>query len=228
MTSDYDNDISQVLQSLETGGVAGRFDPVCLRIFLEELFRWNPRLGLVSKQDTARVVTALIGQSVRLWGFVRGHLKLDASQTRCRVADIGTGGGFPGMIWALLEPRLDLTLIDRKVRKTVFLERVATRTGAPGVDVIAIDLMEAARHESLQGTFDVIVTMAVAKPDGMAGAIARLLDPRGVFCTVRSAGEPDPPTQIGDLLTRRAAEMTTDGWFVLYQQADRHAPPGAP
>ncbi len=218
MPRNHENDISLVLQTLTADDITQRFDPRRLSRFLGELFRWNPRLGLVSKQDTPRVVIQLIRQSVRLWDFVADHAGLDLLEHRCRVADIGTGGGFPGMIWALLEPRLEITLIERKTRKTAFLERVAALTESSGVDVKASDLRDAAGLGSLRGAFDVVVMIAVVQPGRSAEAIAGLLTTGGYFSTIRSAEEPDPPARIGGVLERRRAELTADGRFVIYQK----------
>lgn len=50
--------------------LTARLSPGHLEGFLDELFSWNPQLGLVSKRSTPTVVARLIRQSVDMWKFV--------------------------------------------------------------------------------------------------------------------------------------------------------------
>ncbi|MEK7768044.1 MAG: RsmG family class I SAM-dependent methyltransferase, partial [bacterium] len=49
---------------------------------------------------------------------------------RRRVADLGSGAGFPGMVLALACPDLEVTLFEASRKKAAFLEEVRLRTGA--------------------------------------------------------------------------------------------------
>jgi 16S rRNA (guanine(527)-N(7))-methyltransferase RsmG len=222
MAADNTDHISFVFRVLEAQGLAGRLDPTRLHAFLNELFRWNPRLGLVSKQDTPRIVAGLIGQSVRFWDFVGARTGIDPGQRGCRVADIGTGGGFPGMIWAILERGLQVVLVERKQRKTAYLERAAVKTGVDNVRVEAADLGEIARRDSYRHAFDLAVMMAVTRPGELAPDLATLLKDGGFFCTIRSGAEPEPPTQVGESLKVLASLVTPDGRFVIYEKTGEH------
>ncbi|UCH83893.1 MAG: class I SAM-dependent methyltransferase [Candidatus Latescibacterota bacterium] len=218
MPPNHTDDIAVVFADLDTDGVGSRFNTDRLGGYLDELLRWNPRLGLVSKQDTPRIAAGLIRRSVRLWDFVTSHSDLDPSLRRCRVADIGTGGGFPGLVWAMLQPKLDIVLIERKTRKTAFLERVVRKTGATGVKIAAMDLGEAARTDRYQHAFELAVMMAVAPPERHADDIERLLAKGGLFCSIRREGDRSPPQRIGTSLVQCAADSTTTGRFVLFRQ----------
>jgi 16S rRNA G527 N7-methylase RsmG len=111
MPTEHSDDVSEVLAA--TTDVRSRVDLSVLRSFLEELFRWNSQLGLVSKRDTPVVVVRLISQSVRLWDFVRESLAAERFAGVHRVVDVGSGGGFPGMIWKMLSPEREFLLIER-------------------------------------------------------------------------------------------------------------------
>jgi 16S rRNA G527 N7-methylase RsmG len=218
MSADNTDHISFVLKALEGQGLGGRMDRHRLHTFLDELFRWNPRLGLVSKQDPPRIAARLIGQSVRFWDFVRSETGIDPSRGVCRVADIGTGGGFPGLIWGFLEPGLRITLIERKIRKTAFLERIVVRAVMQNVRVEGLDLSHIARAERYRHAFDLTVMMAVTHPDDVARDIDDLLTDGGFFCTIRSAAESAPPARVGDCLALLATQVTSDGCLAVYQK----------
>ena len=42
-----------------------------------------------------------------------------------RVLDVGSGGGLPGVVWAVVEPQLDVTCVDSVGKKTAFIQQAA-------------------------------------------------------------------------------------------------------
>jgi 16S rRNA (guanine527-N7)-methyltransferase len=209
------NDWSTVLASL--AGAFPRLDRRVLEVFLEELFRWNPQLGLVSKRDTPAVVSRLVEQSVHLWDFIVEATPPEAARL-CDVADIGSGAGFPGLVWKMLDPALQVELIERKERKVAFLERVIARTALPRVTATAADLRDLARREDRKGSLDLAVMIAVTDPENLAAPVERLLRTRGFFCFVRGREQTTPGEQLeGTALCRKAVRETAHGRFFLYE-----------
>lgn len=93
---------------------------------------WNPKINLVSKQTLAELDTRHFADSAQLIEF--------ASPEATTWADLGSGGGFPGLVVAILaaqiRPALRVTLVESDQRKAVFLRTVAQRTDVP-VTVLA-------------------------------------------------------------------------------------------
>ena len=83
-----------------------------------------------------------------------------------RVADVGSGAGLPGLVWAVLRDDLAITLIEPLARRVSFLEEAVETLGLTTVDVVR------ARAEELHGgtTYDVVTSRAVA-PLGRLGAL---------------------------------------------------------
>lgn len=78
------------------------------------------------------------------------------------VADVGTGGGFPGMILAVMHPDIKFTLIDSIAKKCRFLEGAVKELGLENAEVIT------SRSEDIKGrSFRTIVSRGVAKVDQM-------------------------------------------------------------
>ena len=88
---------------------------------------WNPKINLVSKQTLAAVETRHFADSAQLLALAPA----DATTW----ADLGSGGGFPGLVVAILaieaRPALRVTLVESDQRKAAFLRTVAQRTGVP-------------------------------------------------------------------------------------------------
>jgi 16S rRNA (guanine527-N7)-methyltransferase len=223
MLKDRTDDISTVLTAVAAD--VTRVDLDKLTIFLEELFRWNPQLGLVSKQNTPDVIVRLIQRSMQMWQFVADHTGLTPSGVAkgahaqpIRVADVGSGGGFPGLLWKLLDPGLGVTLIERKDRKVTFLERAIMRMGIEGTEAVSADVVDFARKESSQGAFDVVVLMAVSDPGTLAGPIEKILKASGYLCAVRGRDQAPQAPRLGGALVERVSDERPDGRYLLYQK----------
>lgn len=70
-------------------------------------------------------------------GFVDALGPLDVGS---RLVDLGSGGGLPGLVLAAAYPTVQITLIDRREKRTDFLRRAASRLGYDHVEVIAGDV----------------------------------------------------------------------------------------
>jgi 16S rRNA (guanine527-N7)-methyltransferase len=103
-----------------------------LALYADLLRAWSPRINLVSRQTLADLETRHFADSAQLLALVPP----DATT----LADLGSGGGFPGLVIAILaaeqRPALHVTLVESDQRKAVFLRTVAQRVGVP-VTVLA-------------------------------------------------------------------------------------------
>jgi 16S rRNA (guanine527-N7)-methyltransferase len=130
---------------------------------------WNPKINLVSKQTLAELENRHFADSAQLLAL--------APPDATTWADLGSGGGFPGLVIAILaaesRPALRVTLVESDQRKAVFLRTVAQRTGVP-VTVIAD------RIESIPplGT-DVLSARALAPLTTLLDYASRHLAPSG-------------------------------------------------
>lgn len=103
-----------------------------LEIYAALLRKWNPSVNLVSPASLVSSGQRHFADSIQL-------MKLRPSGVR-RWADLGSGGGFPGMVIAILSAsrgeKFDVTLVESDRRKAVFLETVSRETKTP-VRVVA-------------------------------------------------------------------------------------------
>ena len=109
------------------------------------LVLWNRRLNLTSLTDPATIVKRHFGESL----FVASRLRLE----RGSLADLGSGGGFPGFPIAVSNPGLQVTLIESVGKKAAFLKEVSR--GVSNVRVMR------ERFEQVDEQFDWVVSRAV-------------------------------------------------------------------
>jgi 16S rRNA (guanine527-N7)-methyltransferase len=112
----------------------------------EMMMRWNKTINLTRIQEMEEVVDRHYGESL----FLGSNLPPGP----LRIADIGSGAGFPGVPVAVLRPDCSVTLIESHRRKAVFLKE-ATR-GFSNIGVVA------KRAEDVNQRFDWGVSRAVS------------------------------------------------------------------
>ena len=122
---------------------------LALEAHYELMLRWNAKLNLTRITDRVEAWERHYKESMFL-----AH-KLPPGPLR--IADVGSGAGFPGIPIAIVRPECHVTLIESHQRKAVFL-REATRD-LPNVRVLGV------RAESVTEQFDWIVSRAVSPED---------------------------------------------------------------
>jgi 16S rRNA (guanine527-N7)-methyltransferase len=138
---------------------------------LEALLRkWNPAINLVSPQTLATVWTRHFLDSAQLYALADGAPK--------HWADLGSGGGFPGLVLGILEREkaagMSLTLVESDQRKAAFLAHAARDLGISAT-------IEAKRIEALVPLrADVVSARALAPLAQLLDFAERHLAPGGI------------------------------------------------
>jgi 16S rRNA (guanine527-N7)-methyltransferase len=164
------------MRPLQTGDVNAT-----LEAYLDELDRWSARLNLTSI-PRAQMWSRNVVEAEELLGVA-------APPRGCRVVDIGSGGGVPGMVIAILRPDLLVTLLDSDRRKSGFLVHVAGLLGLSGVVVEALRSEDAGRRDDLREAFDLATSRATAPPPVLCELALPLLRVGGSLCAL-VAGAP--------------------------------------
>ncbi|AAV93333.1 16S rRNA (guanine(527)-N(7))-methyltransferase RsmG [Ruegeria pomeroyi] len=95
-----------------------------LKIFADLVHKWNPRINLVSKRSLEDLWTRHIIDSIQVFrNAPKGDLWVD----------LGSGGGFPGLICAILaaeeKPETQFICVESDQRKSAFLRSAARECG---------------------------------------------------------------------------------------------------
>ncbi|WP_347400648.1 16S rRNA (guanine(527)-N(7))-methyltransferase RsmG [Commensalibacter melissae] len=90
-----------------------------LEIYISLLQQWNKKINLVSQQGMDQVWKRHVYDSFQLIRYLDSSVK--------SIADLGSGGGFPGLILAL-STDIPVILIESDMRKTIFLREVLRKT----------------------------------------------------------------------------------------------------
>jgi len=139
-----------------------------ISMYIDILLRWNAKMNLTAIRQPEEIVTRHFGESL----FAARHLFSDrAPKGRPRVADLGSGAGFPGVPIKLWAPQISLTLIESNQKKATFLREIARALTLTDINI------QNARAETISDRFEVVTLRAVERFDSILPTAASLLAP---------------------------------------------------
>lgn len=101
--------------------------------------------------------------------------------------DLGTGGGLPGLVGAILRPHVGWTLIDARTKKVDAVAEFIADLGLSNARAVSGRAETLARDEEYRGLYDGVVSRAVARLDIVAELARGFLRPRGRLAVVKGA-----------------------------------------
>jgi 16S rRNA (guanine527-N7)-methyltransferase len=112
-----------------------------------------------------------------------------------RIADIGAGAGFPGLVLAVALPGAQVDLVESVGRKCDFMRRAAEAAAIGNAAVLN------ARSEDLAGgpgreAYEVVTARAVGRLSTLAELASPLLKPNGVLVAWKGRRDPDEESQL--------------------------------
>ncbi|MBY0572139.1 MAG: 16S rRNA (guanine(527)-N(7))-methyltransferase RsmG [Undibacterium sp.] len=157
--------------------------------YLSLLIKWNSVYNLTAIRDPQEMVKQHLLDSLSAV-----HAFTEAKS----ILDVGSGGGLPGIILAIVFPQIKVAMIDTVSKKTAFLTQVKAQLGLRNVTV------HNARVESLQVTekFDVITSRAFSELNNFINWSQHLLADGGRFLAMKGVA---PDQEI---------ERLPEGWMV--------------
>jgi len=164
---------------------------------------------------TDGVTRGLIGprETARLWDrhLLNCALVAELVPDQGELVDIGSGAGLPGIVLAMLRPRLHVVLLEPLLRRSVFLEECVSALDLPNATVLR------ARAEEKAASWisaDVATARAVAPLDRLVGWAAGLLRPGGQLLAIKgqsAAAELEAAGPVLSGLGVRSAEVLQAG-----------------
>jgi 16S rRNA (guanine527-N7)-methyltransferase len=122
-------------------------------IYLAELKKWNKSYSLTSLKKDEDIIVKHFLDSVLYFKAVSGSVKT------LKLADIGTGAGFPGIPIKILCPEADITLLEPSRKKTAFLRHML-RTLQFKEGIIVLEKRIETLGKNYERSFDFIVSRA--------------------------------------------------------------------
>lgn len=142
-----------------------------LLIYKELLIKWNKSFNLTSVKNT-EVVTHHFLDSLAIIPFIKSSSLLD----------VGTGAGLPGIVIAIVNPDIKVSLIDKVGKKIAFIKRVVAELEIKNIDTYH-DRVELLTSE---GKYDGIISRAFSNMDDFIKSTKHLIKSQGVWYGMKS------------------------------------------
>jgi 16S rRNA (guanine527-N7)-methyltransferase len=166
----------------------GRTPTQQLLAYAGEVARWTQRVNLTGFKDPERIIREGVLRSLRLLPFLPGG-------SGVRLADVGSGAGFPGVPLKIARPSLLVTLIEASRRRASFLTHVIRLLELSDISCLKGRAEALSEQAGLQRSFDVVTARALAPLPEAMHLLTPLLAPGGIVLIFQGRKtEPQPPT----------------------------------
>jgi 16S rRNA (guanine(527)-N(7))-methyltransferase RsmG len=153
-----------------------------------------------------RVASNLLSESL-------AGLALEPVRAARRMADIGSGAGFPGLVLGAALPEARMTLIEKMPEKCSFLREASAELGLDNVEVVEGPVQ---RWSAGLGACDAVTSRKVGRLNTIVGLCAPLLAPGGVLVLWQGPRDPAkeaPAAEAADAAGLRLSQVVPIGCF---------------
>ncbi|MDL2219472.1 16S rRNA (guanine(527)-N(7))-methyltransferase RsmG [Ruminococcaceae bacterium OttesenSCG-928-O06] len=161
-----------------------------LEIYAALLLEWNQKVNLTAITQPEEVEDK---------HFLDSLLFAALPQVQGRLADVGSGAGFPGVVAQIYKPSLALVALEPTGKRVAFLQEVLRRLGLAGE--VAKERAEEAARKGWREGFDVCTARAVAALPVLCEYCLPLVKPGGWFIAMKG----DAAQEIADAQAAIAA-----------------------
>lgn len=129
-------------EMLRLGILVSRETETRLELLVQTLERWQKAINLIGRATLQDVWVRHVLDSAQLAPLIPPEAR--------SLTDLGSGGGFPGLVLAALRPDLEVTLVDSDARKGAYLAEAGRRMDlpkAPKITIGRIEIVESAKAD---------------------------------------------------------------------------------
>lgn len=144
--------------------------------YIQLLQEWNEKMNLTAITETEEIIEK---------HFYDCILPLSVMHLTGSAADIGSGAGFPGVVWKIVLPELRLTLVEPTGKRCTFLNEVIQKLNLKDIKVVnkrSEEFVVDARE-----SFDVVSARAVANLRVLSELTLPLLKKGGIFIAMKGS-----------------------------------------
>jgi 16S rRNA (guanine527-N7)-methyltransferase len=131
---------------------------VQIQQYTRSLLAWNEKVNLTAIRDPLEILYRHFCESM----FGASLLPVE----NCRLADVGSGGGFPGIPLKIIRPDLQVFLVESNVKKATFLAEVVRELGLTDTRVLVSRFEELGEEVA---PLDVVCSRALGGFSGFLG-----------------------------------------------------------
>lgn len=144
------------------------------------------RLLLLEYNKKYNLTAILEEKDIYYKHFLDSAAGVDIFAKGAKVAEIGSGAGFPSMVLKILRPDLEFSLFESVGKKCEFLRAAVDNLGFTGVHIYNIRAEDAAKDEKFRERFDFVTARAVARMNTLSEYCLPFVKVGGKFVAYKS------------------------------------------
>ncbi len=177
----------------------------------------NRRMNLTADRTPELFWVRHIEDAVRAGACL--HARQSLGDKEFSMLDVGSGGGVPGLVWAILWPQAQITLLEATRKKALFLEEAARQLSLSAVRVLNGRAEELGQNAQWRETFDYATARALAALPVLLELTLPFVRPGGWLAAIKSANVAAELQASGAALAALGAAATPPD-ILEYQRCD--------
>ncbi|TCL57273.1 16S rRNA m(7)G-527 methyltransferase [Kineothrix alysoides] len=196
--------------------------------YYELLVEWNSFMNLTAITDFDEVMKKHFIDSlsiVKAFDYMNenfdGKSVFSLNDAKCKVIDIGTGAGFPGIPLKIAFPDIKVTLLDSLQKRVKFLDEVIGKLGLSGIDTLHGRAEDYAKPDklnedkTLREKYDLCVSRAVANLSTLSELCLPFVKKDGLFISYKSEKLTDELKEAGKAVSMLGGKIEGQVYFEL-------------
>ena len=180
-----------------------------MKIHAKELMAWNKKINLTAIKVPLQVAEKHFIDSIAPVPYLKNEKTL---------IDMGAGGGFPGIPIKIMNPSLNVVLIDSSRKKVNFLKHVIRTLHLDHIDAVHSRVEDLHDNGRYKNKFDAVISRAFTKLSNFADLASPFLKPGGKIYAMKGkhARQEITPAITGKF------DLKTDHYRLPFEKSDRY------
>ena len=134
-----------------------------LVLYRDLLLDWNRRVNLTRVTEPREVEVRLFADALALYPYLRRQAEAHPVNRARRLIDVGSGAGFPGLPLKIVDPALEVVLLEATGKKVTFLDAAIAALDLDGVRAVHGRAEDTAHQPAFRARFDLVTARGVAR-----------------------------------------------------------------
>lgn len=150
--------------------------------YMEILLKWNEVMNLTAVLEEKEIIIKHFIDSLTIVPYLK--------RFKCKkLADVGTGAGFPGIPVKIINPDIQVVLIDSLSKRVNFLNTVTSELGLCKIEAVHLRAEDGGRDKKFREKFDCVTARAVAPMNILLEYCMPFAEKGGHFIAMKGSGE---------------------------------------
>ncbi len=180
-----------------------------MTIHAKELMKWNKKINLTAIKQPLKIAEKHFIDSLAAASFIKN---------KNSIIDLGSGGGFPGIPLKIMNPLLNVVLIDSSRKKINFLKHIIRLLGLQGIDAIHSRAQDLHDKDLYIAGFDAVISRAFTELSNFVELASPFLNKEGTIYAMK--GKQAKKEITPELLEK--FDVTADHYMLPFEKSDRY------